>query len=136
VETPPQSLEDGEPPGTEENRARPTKPGISRLVETAVSPGQVTPLVKNPRGTLHTGEQQGEEVKEPEAKELRIFRAMAPGEMEWKIAELYPLQGCESPRLAPKGSSASEPGPSGKERADLTEVSEKSFRAGISSGQK
>jgi hypothetical protein len=108
----------------------------SPRVETVVAAVEPTDFVGVPPQAPDDGEQQGGKDKRPEAKELRIFRTVAPGEIERKLAELYRLQGWESPRWAPKGSSAGEPRPSGKERADLTELSEKSFRAGISSGQK
>ena len=136
VETPPQSLEDGEPTSAEENRAQPTDPRISRRVEAAVLPEEVTRVAKTPPETLYAAEQQGGEEKGPEAKELRIFRTAAPGEIERKLAELYRRQEWGGSSMAPQASRAGEPQLSGKEHADLTGLSEKSFRAGISSGQK
>jgi hypothetical protein len=71
-----------------------------------------------------------------EAKELRTFPTAAPGEIERKLAEFYWESRWEVSGSAPKGSSAGEPRPAGRERADFTEMGERSFRPGQSSGQK
>ena len=81
-------------------------------------------------------ESQGGETTGAEPKELRIFRTATPGEIERKLAELYQQRSWEWPGFAPQAGGTREPQPSGKECADLTEVSERSFRAGVSSGQK
>lgn len=134
--TPPETPEDGERHRSKENRAQPTAPVRYHRVEAAFSPGQVTEVFKAPPETLYVGEQKGGEVNGPEAKELRIFRTAAPGEIERKLAKLYGRIARERSSLVLNASSGVEPQPSGDERADLTEVSERSFRAGISSGQK
>jgi hypothetical protein len=136
MKAPPEALEVGEPASTEENKTGPPEGGISRPVAAAVSLGEVTPVVKAATGTGHAGPQQGGEEKGPEAKELRRFRKVAPGEIERKVAELFRPQEWEWPGLTSQASGAGEPRPSGKERADLTLLSEESFRTGISSGGK
>ena len=90
---------------------------------------------ESPSGTTYS-EPQGTETKGPEPKELRVFRTVAPGEIERKLVELYQPSRWEVSGSAPKDSSAGEPRPAGKERADFTEMSERSFRAGQSSGEK
>jgi hypothetical protein len=134
--TPRETPEDGERHGSKENRARPTAPVTFHRVEAAASREEVIEVFKAPPETLYTGDQQGGEENGREAKGLRIFRTAAPGEIGRRLAELYRQQGREWSGLATKASSAGEARPSGRARADLTEVSEKSFRAGISSGQK
>jgi len=134
VETPHAAPKDGEAPDAEENRARAAEPVIPRPVEATGSPAEVTQVGKTPVERLYSGEQQDGEAKEPEAKELRIFHTVAPGEIERKLAELYRRQGQEWPGVTTKASSPGEP-QSRQERADLTGLSESSFCAGISSGQ-
>ena len=134
--TPPETPEDGERHSSRENRPEPTAPVRYHRVEVPFSPGQVTEVFKAPPETLYAGEQKGGEVNGPEAKELRIFRTAAPGEIERKLAELYGRIARERSSLVLKASNGVKLQTSGDERADLTEVSEKSFRAGISSGGK
>ena len=81
-------------------------------------------------------EPQGADTKGLEPKELKVFRTAAPGEIERKLVERYQQSRWEVSGSAPKDSSAGEPRPAGRERADFTEMSERSFRAGQSSGQK
>jgi hypothetical protein len=88
------------------------------------------------RSATTYGQPQGAETKGPEPKELRIFRTAAPGEIERKLAELYQPSRREESGSAPKERSAGELPPAAKERADFTELSERSFRPGQSSGQK
>jgi len=88
------------------------------------------------RSATTYSEPQGTETKGPEPKELRVFRTAAPGEIERKLVELYQHSRREVSGSAPKDSSTGEPRPAGKKRADFTEMSERSFRAGQSSGQK
>jgi hypothetical protein len=88
------------------------------------------------RSAPTSGESQGEEEKGQEPEELRFFRAASIGEIERKLAEFYPQRRWEWPSLAPQAEGTTEPQPSGKERADLTAVSERSFHTGLSSGQK
>jgi len=133
---PAEALEVGAPARTEENKTGPTEGGISRPVAAAVSAGEVAPVVKAPTGTVYAGPPQGGEGRGPEAKEFRRFRKVAPGEIERKVAELFRPQGWESPGLTAEASGVGEPRPSGKERADLTVLSEEGFRTGISSGGK
>jgi hypothetical protein len=136
TKTPAEALEVGKPASTEENKTGPTEGGISRPVAATVSAGEVTPVVKAPTGTAYAGPPQGGEERGPEAKELRRFRKVTPGEIERKVAELFRPPGWEWPGLTAKASGVGEPRPSGKERADLTLLSEESFRTGISSGGK
>lgn len=105
-------------------------------VEAVVPRGAAAEAAKTPPEPSSAGKQHDGEEKGPEAKELRIFRTAVPGELERKLAELYRRQGWERSGFAPKAGSTSDPQPSGEERADLTELSEKNFRAGISSGRK
>jgi len=90
---------------------------------------------ESPSATTY-GEPHGTETKGPEPKGLRVFRTAAPGEIERKLVERYRPSRWEVSGSAPMDSSAGEPRPAGKERADFTEMSERSFRAGQSSGQK
>jgi len=57
-------------------------------------------------------------------------------EIERELAELYQERSREWAGFAPEAESTGEAQPSGEEGADLTELSERSFRAGLSSGQK
>ena len=73
--------------------------------------------------------------KRAETHESGFFRTVAPGEMERKLGELYRRERWEWPGLAPAAGDWVDPQPPGKEPSDLTELSEMSFRAGLSSGQ-
>ena len=81
------------------------------------------------------GERHERKEKRAETRESRFFRTPAPGEMERKIGELYRRGKWEWPGLALAAGDGGGSQPVGREPADLTEVSEKSFRAGLSSGQ-
>lgn len=82
------------------------------------------------------GSLQDAETKGLGAKEQRFSRSVSPGEIERKIAEFYQRRSWEWPTLAPNAGGTGESQPSGKERVDLTDLSERRFRAGLSSGQK
>ena len=117
----------------ERGTASPRRPKASALgLSKGVGP-QAGDVLR--RASAHGGPQ-GTETEGPEPKELRIFRTAAPGEIDRKLMEFYQQSRWEVSGSAPKGSSAGEPRPAGKQRADFTEVSERSFRAGQSSGQK
>jgi len=60
----------------------------------------------------------------------------ALGEVERELAGLCQQRNWERAGFAPEAESTGKPQPSGKEGADLTDLSERSFRAGLSSGQK
>jgi hypothetical protein len=60
----------------------------------------------------------------------------ALGEVERELAELCQQRNWERAGFAPKAESTGKPLPTGEEGADLTDLSERSFRAGLSSGQK
>jgi hypothetical protein len=87
------------------------------------------------RASAYSGPQ-GTEAKRPDSKEVRIFGTAAPGEIERKLVEFYRESRREVSGSAPKDSSAGKPRPAGKKRADFTEMSERSFRPGQSSGQR
>ena len=58
------------------------------------------------------------------------------GEVERELAEPCRQRNWERAGFAPEAESTGKPQPSGEEGADLTDLSERSFRAGLSSGQK
>ena len=60
----------------------------------------------------------------------------APQEIERELTELSQQGEWGPPGVTPQASIAGEPQPSGEMGADLTDLSERSFRAGLSSGQK
>ena len=78
----------------------------------------------------------GQEEIGQEPENAKSFCAATPAEMERKLAESYPQRKWEGPWFAPGTEGGEEPQLAGSERADLTEVTERSFRAGLSSGQK
>ena len=105
-------------------------------VSAVVPPGQPTRLAEArpeppSRAQQHRGKKKG-----PERTEQRSFRTVAPEKMERIVAELYGQRGRESAGLAPKAGKTGNPQPSGKERIDLAELSEKNFREGLSLGRK
>jgi hypothetical protein len=119
----------------EEIRPQPQKPRISARFETVVPPVEPAEVAETLPGPPSASEQHhGKE--NPEPKELRFLRTAASGEMERKLAELYQRRMRERLGFAPKAGGTDDPQPSRKERADLTELSERSFRAGLSSGRK
>jgi hypothetical protein len=105
-------------------------------VETVVPPVKPTEVVETLPEPPSAGEQHHGEEKGQGPKELRIFRTDAPGEIERKLAELYQRPLWERSGFAPKAEGTGDPQPSGKQRADLTELSERNFRAGLSWGRK
>jgi len=60
----------------------------------------------------------------------------APQEVEWELMELSQQEEWGPPGATTHAASTGEPQPSQEKAADLTELSESSFRAGLSSGQK
>ena len=64
------------------------------------------------------------------------FRGSSPGEIGGTLEELHRLGMWEWAGFAHQAGGASEIQHAGKGRADLTELSERSFRAGVSSGRK
>ena len=136
VETPP------EPPWVSElYRAAEVRPQPKKLrtfprAGKAVPPVEPADAVEAPPEIPEVGERYRGEEKGPEPKELRFFRTTAPGESDRILAELYPRRRWEWPGFAPKAAGTGDPQPSGKERADLTGLTERSFRAGLSSGRK
>ena len=107
--------------------------GDYRRRATVVPAREAAETVKNPPDPPSAGERDGAEEKGPERKELRFFRTVPPGEMERTITQLYGRPRWEWPGLASKAAGKGDPQSSGEERADLTELSERSFRTGISS---
>jgi len=104
-------------------------------VETVVPLEEAAEGVKTLLDPPSAGEQEGGEGKGPEPRELEFFRTAAPPERERKLAELFRQLGWERPGFAPKAEATGDPQPPTRERADLTEESERNFRAGLSSGQ-
>jgi hypothetical protein len=124
----------GEPHRAEEIRPQSQKPRIFPRFKRVVPPAaEVAETLPEPpsAGERHHGEEKGQG-----PKELGIFRTAVPGEIERKLAELYQRRLWERSGFAPKAGSTGDPQPSGKERADLTELSERNFRTGLSSGRK
>jgi hypothetical protein len=123
----------------EEIPPKPKKLRIFPRGETAIPLVEPADAVEAGPNIPEGGERYRGEAKESEPKELRFFRTTAPGESERIVRELYKRQRQERPGLAPnapsKAESLGELQPPRKKRVDLTEASEKSFRAGISSGQ-
>jgi len=105
-------------------------------VATAVPPGEPAEEGQAPAVPVSADEQYGGEEKELERQERTHFRTFAPGKMERIIAELYGQRRREWSGLASKAGGTDDPQPSGKERADLTELSERSFRTGLASSRK
>jgi len=97
-----------------------------------VKPSGVVGTLSEPssREMQHHGE------KGPECKEQRFFRTVAPEKIERIVAEVYGRRRREWSGLAPEAGKTGNPQPSGKEHVDLTELSEKSFRTGLSLGRK
>jgi len=124
------------PTSEEESRTQGADLRISRPVGADVLPEEAAQGVKTPAEAIYPGERQSAEGKGPEADALKIFRTVATGEIERRVKEFYRRQGWERSGSTPTPLSAGEPQTSEKQRVDLTEVSEKSFRAGISSGRK
>jgi hypothetical protein len=110
--------------------------GDYRRVATVVPAREAAEAVKNSPEPPSAGERDGGEEKGPEREELRFFRTVPPGKMERIITQLYGPRRWEWSGFASKAGGTGDPQPSGEERADLTELSERSFRAGISSGGK
>jgi hypothetical protein len=81
------------------------------------------------------GEAQGGEERGAEPKGLRFFHTAAPRESERKLADLLRRLRRRS-GFAPKAAGRGEPRVPAKARADLTEVSERGFRTGVSSGSR
>jgi hypothetical protein len=136
AETPPEPLWVGELYRAEEIRPQPRKPRIFPRFEAVVPPVEPAEVVETPPEPPSAGEQHHGEEKGQEPKEFRIFRTAVPGEIERKLAALYRRRMWEWSGFAPKAGGAGGPQPSGKERVDLTELSERNFRAGLWSGRK
>jgi hypothetical protein len=104
--------------------------------ETAVPPVRPPDAAEAPPEIPEARKRYRGEDKGLEPNELRFFRTAAPGESERIVWELYKRRRRERLGFAPKAGGAGDPPPSRKERADLTELTERSFRAGLSSGRK
>jgi hypothetical protein len=110
-------------------------------VEAVAPTGEAATVGKTPSEPPSVGEQHGGEEKGPGGRGASRSaptdaETAAPGESERILAELYRRLGWGWSGLAPEAGDKGDRQPSGKERADLTELSERSFRAGISSGRK
>jgi hypothetical protein len=105
-------------------------------VEAVAPTGEAAAVVKTLTEPPYAGKPQRGEEKARERKELRFFHPIALGELERILAEVYGRQRWGWSGLASKTEGTGDPQPLAKERADLTELSERSFRAGISSGRK
>lgn len=73
---------------------------------------------------------------EQEPQETRSRHAVTVAEMDRKLADFYEHRIWEWSTWAPEREERGGSQPSGSRGPDLTEVSERSFRAGLSSGQK
>ncbi len=104
------------------------------------SSGQRTLLSNTKPANSGTEVQQGEEADVLEADDIKIIHNAATGEIERKLAEFHRQRDSErsvpAPGAQPKSESARGTQPTRKRRPDLTELTERSFRAGISSGKK
>jgi hypothetical protein len=114
----------------EEFRPQPKKP---RTLSRSVKPAGVVRTFREPpsRAERRLGKGKG-----PEFKKQRFFRTVAPKKMEGILAELYGRRMREWSGLASKARGAGNPQPIGKKRVDLTELSERSYRKGLSLGRK
>jgi len=132
-----------EPPGREENRVRSW--GASRIALPHGEHGDAGG--SGPKGgdalpsAPACAEQWGEHEHEREStggseSAPANLRGSSPGEIEGKLEELYGLGMWEWAGFAHQVGDASELQHTGRECADLTELSERSFRAGVSSGRK
>jgi hypothetical protein len=102
----------------------------------AVPPAEPGDVLGNPPQPSRVSEPRHGIKNRQQPKELRIFRTAPPGENERKLEELYQRRVWERSGLAPQAPPRANPQASGKESADLTELSERNFRTGISSGRK
>jgi hypothetical protein len=136
VETLPEPPWVGEPYRAEEIRPQPQKRRIFPRFERVVPPMEPAEVAETLLELPSAGEQHHGEEKGQRPKELRIFPTAVPGEIERKLAELYQRRLWERSGFAPKAGGTGDPQPSGKERANLTELSERNFRASLSSGWK
>jgi hypothetical protein len=110
--------------------------GDNPRVATVVPPVQPTGAVRTFRESPSRAGQRRGENKGPECKEQRFLRTVAPGNVEGILSELYGQRKWERSGLASKAGGAGNPQPIGKKRVDLTELSEKSYRTGLSLGRK
>ena len=103
-----------------------------------VKPADVVKTLPEPpsAGEQHHGEEKGPDGRGASRSAPTGAEAAAPGEMERILEALYQRRMGERSGLAPKAGGTGDPQPPGKERADLTELSERNFRAGLSSGRK
>ena len=105
-------------------------------VATVVPPVQPTGVGRTFREPPSRAEQHRGEGKGPEWKQQRFLRTVAPEKVEGILAELYGQRKWERSGLASKAGGAGNPQRIGKKRVDLTELSEKSYRKGLSLGRK
>ncbi len=113
-------------------RAQTAKTPLGGLEEGKTTGAEVKEVLT---ATFFVGEERGGRVKGEEAGERRIFPTMPPEEVQRMVTDHYRQQGQERSGMASKTSGPGEAQSTGKESPDLTELSEKSFRSGISSGQ-
>ena len=142
-EAPRSALTYSEPQGREENRVR-----NWRASGTALPYGEHGDAGENgPEGSEPWpsapayAEQWREDENEPESRSRSQsapanLRGSSPGEMGGKLGELYGLGLWEWAGFAQQARGSSALQHAAKGRADLTDLSERSFRAGVSSGRK
>ena len=123
---PSEKIEEGFLPGEADHaRGQTIVPPVIDAAAAAKIPPELSP----------DGAPQRPDDKGPEPKELRIFRAATPGEMEGKVAEVYQQRMREWSGAAPEGRHTGKSPCPGEELADLTQLSERSFRTGTSAGR-
>ena len=71
-----------------------------------------------------------------ELERTRLPRAAPDGETQRQLAEFYPQRSWNLAWWSPGVENREKSQPAAKLRTDLTDLSERSFRAGLSSGQK
>jgi len=127
----PNALPVGQPPRGEERRQPPGEaqrnaPPLSATHEEGRGAARSAPSYAPPWENRESG---------PQHEEVSLFGS-PPEESQPSLAEFYRQRGWEPPAVVPPAGAMGGFQPSGRGRADLTELSEVSFRAGAALGRK
>ena len=160
VETLPETPPVGEPYHPEETPREANELGNPSRAEMGASRRKPPEVVEAQPETSEIRERHSAEERKPEPQELAIFRTALPGEIERRLKEFYQGRREDWSGVAPNAAPARHDQLAGKSRADLTgppernvraepsvipgseapgdltDLSERSFRAGVSSGGK